>query len=296
MPKPIVRKTTGSTNLPPIETQRSLFSTQLAKMASRQQQAFDERSPNGKKMYDAIKDIERYQALTCPDTGLIDNIKLIVNKCSARMKIAVSEFNKVKSTYFSIALISNEEEGKLKSLEDMSKKLLAAGMALSHIGDELAGYAPKIAELEAEAAELEVKVMDDSNLPDSNELQKPSDQAIWNENNVVEEASAFLSSSDPQAIDDSSPTEDDDVYEDDKIETPFKDSPMLWRAHYHYTGKVVAPNKEGAQAMIVMRIKNRIEARNVKVSMDKAIAAVESVDIEISHNMTSGDKKAIDTD
>lgn len=46
------------------------------------------------------------------------------------------------------------------------------GMALSEISNQLAEFINSIPALEKEAALLEVKIMDDANLPDLNELNK----------------------------------------------------------------------------------------------------------------------------
>lgn len=100
MPKPIVRK--GSTDSKSVidKPHRSPLSMQLSQMVASQKEAFENLSPNAKKLHDSIKDADRYQALTDHDIGIIEQAKNSARVLSLKVQVAAKAFISVGPAYY----------------------------------------------------------------------------------------------------------------------------------------------------------------------------------------------------
>lgn len=263
MPKPIQRKEGGS-NLPPIETQMSPFSAKLSAMADQQKAAFSALSPNVKKLHDSIRDSERYAALIDPATGIIACLKRDSVKCALRMSSAVAGFNKLNQDLDLCDMVS--DDGTQHRSPEMNahavSTLRVCGMTLATAGRDLSELVSRIFELENEAEQLEVKVMDDSNLPDFKALNDPVKQVQIDD--MAEQALALVA----ETVISEMPckgTFAEEIPEDAKPKPFCDDRPLYWESWYESGDKVVAPTKEGAQAMVAMRIQKTLQDKEISV-------------------------------
>ena len=266
MPKPIVLKTGGEKNLPPIETQISPFSAKLAALAAQQKQAFESLSPNAKKLHASICDSERYDAITDPHSGLIATTKRDISKCLFRMQSAVAGFNNLNPKLDLYDTVDND--GKPCRSPGMNEKAVKAlrvcGMGLATVGRDLAKLTQSLVSLEAEASELEVRIMDDSNLPNFSALSRDGDAG---ESDRMAAAVRVAQDAGVKEIPCGSRSEgaEETVPEEAKPKPFSDDRPLYWKSRYDNADKVVAPTQEGAQAMVAMRIRKTIKDEDVKV-------------------------------
>jgi hypothetical protein len=255
MPKPIQRKVGGEENLPPVP--RSALSLKLESMAAKQKADFAAISPEAAKLHAAMRDSERYEALTNEESGLIFQLKREAKKTSFRMACAVENYKNISAGF---APFEGNLAGACSANPKLVQELWLCTMSLATIGRELAGQVDKIISYEQEAEVLGARIMDDSNLPNFAKLDEGRDEK------VDELVSKSLESIEADLGGDRSDAMAGEKVPEDAQPQPFSDDrPLRWESWYEIGDKVIAPTKEGAQAMVAMRIRKTLKNDQIRV-------------------------------
>ena len=278
------------------EMKRSSSSMAMETLVDEQKAIVANAGPNIQKLLSAIKDSDRYEALTDPsgyiasmetEVGSLCNKAIVAetqlqslvdcleipklpehpsgtSKCPAGEPdiTAMKEFWAKKEEFWS----QHNSENVVK----IATKFRLEAMRSSRIALDLAKAVSKLNELKKEADELEAKIVDDSNLPDfesmnDEEKKKKVDRmavigrSIALEAGVVNEDARIDDGSQPGYVDISSHPSDDNP----------EDKPIKWSYWYETGGDVISPSKEGAMAMAALRIKRTVVAEHINAWQEK---------------------------
>jgi hypothetical protein len=271
-PKPIARKqadpldpTIGRPGDPPLSELISPISGQLAELKARQDKMFAELSPNAKTCFQSIVELDRYEALTDEEKGLIVKTKEELSFAVEKLKLAVQEADKADRLLV-LPTASDDQTGEpIPAPQTPAQRQVVVSLRdISHSARKVIKLLKSLAEFEKEVAYLEPRVLDDGNLPDFEALKDPAKQAeVAKLDSAAAEVGASVPPEEIEPVEPGYGAGRRTIDEDDDLK------PIKWSSWFEYGDTVVAPSKENAQAIVAMRIRRAVKPDQVNVWVEE---------------------------
>jgi hypothetical protein len=269
-PKAIVRKVGGEGSLPPLEQTRSALSIGLERMASKQQAAFNDLSPEGSKLFGAITAMTRYNALVGP-CGLIADTHGRILVVQAKVEAAHNDFlccleeaSSVIVEVFDGPPSNDVAMAYMSKLRAADAVTIRSARALAAVSVELSTLIRKLREFEDEVIRLEPVVVGDDVIPDFKALREaPQEKALAA--NQGNEAKVLLG--EPVDV-----LSEEAAERQAKLYSDLADSckPIRWEYRLEKAGTVIAPSEESARGVLAMRLKHQIKPEDFDIYMREA--------------------------